>query len=194
MQSCAAGRWRRAARRGAFLTSLALVTVGSLAPSARGGFNQDAPNPIRRIFTQLAFAEGRLVSYHVLEPGPAGVEAFPTDHRRGKIFRFPGCPNLRPVLDDTAAPSSSGALVPDRAMRDVFNVTLPDCSTQPTSVAQAESMATSIQGVGIVNAPSVPAPVGAAAPESQQQSAEELWGPVPNVGVVDFFAGGDLSP
>jgi hypothetical protein len=190
-------RWRAA--RAAVALLAALAVIWGVVPPAQGGFNASAPNSVRRIFTQLAFAgagdEGRLVSYHVLEPGPRSIQAFPTDRHIGTLFRFPGCPGLRPVLDDTAAPSASvDALVGDRAMREVFNVTLRSCSSQPTSVAQADRLATSKQGIGIINAPSVPAPVGATVPAHQQQSADELWGPVPNTGVVDVFAGGDLSP
>ncbi len=165
----------------------------SLSSPAFAGFNADAPKPVRRIFTQLAFAEGRLVTYHVLEPGPQAIQAFPTGHNKGMILRFPGCPSLRPVLDDTAAPSPQNSLTPDQAMREVFNVTLKSC-VQPTSVSEAFNKANSKSSIGMINAPSVPAPVGANVPEEEQQTADELWGPVPNVGVVDFFAGGNLSP
>lgn len=34
----------------------------------------------------------------------------------------------------------------------------------------------------------MPAPPGADVSLEQQQSADELWGPVPNIGVIDFFA------
>jgi hypothetical protein len=170
------------------LAALTLTTGSALA-----GFNADAPKPIRRIFTQIAFDEGRLVSYHVLEPGPAGVQAFPTGSSAGKLFRFPNNPQLRPVLDDSAAPSSSNAIILDNSMREVFNVTLRG-NIQPGSAADVLNLASSIRSIGFVNAPSVPAPVGAPVPTNQQQSADELWGPVPNLGVVDIFAGGNLSP
>ena len=179
-----------------FSTVLVCLLLLSLFPLAVfGGFNASAPKPVRRIFTQLAFAEGRLVSYHVLEPGPRTIQAFPTSKQRGMLLRFPNCPGLRPVLDDSAAPSpSTDHLVPDQAMREVFNVTLADCSSQPRSVAEALRTTVSIKSIGFVNAPGVPAPVGAPVPIEQQQSADQLWGPVPNVGVVDAFAGGNLSP
>lgn len=178
------------------LTQTAAVLLGlSLAWPAYAGFNASAPKGVRRIFTQLAFAEGRLVSYHVLEPGPQSIQAFPTDHHTGTLLRFPGCSNLRPVLDDSAAPSADvNHLVPDRAMRRVFNVTLASCAVQPTSEEEARSLAVSSSSIGFVNAPGVPAPVGADVPSAQQQTADELWGPLPNVGVVDHFAGGGLSP
>src|SRR5918996_5857580 len=111
-----------------------LFTIGSSSAPAFAGFNADAPKPVRRIFTQLAFAEGRLVTYHVLEPGPQSIQAFPTGHNEGMLLRFPGCPALRPVLDDSAAPSTQSNLVPDLAMRKVFNVSLSRCDIQPTSV------------------------------------------------------------
>jgi len=173
---------------------ISLCTLLSLPAAAFAGFNADAPKGVRRIFTQLAFAEGRLVSYHVLEPGPQAIQAFPTSHHQGMLLRFPGCPSLRPVLDDSAAPSVQSNLIPDQAMRRVFNVSLSNCNVQPTSVGQALSIATSIRSIGFVNAPGVPAPVGASVPANQQQSAAELFGPVPNPGVVDIFAGGNLSP
>jgi hypothetical protein len=160
------------------------------------GFNASAPKSVRRIFTQLAFVDGILVSYHVLEPGPQNIQAFPMDHASGKLFRFPECQDvLRPVLDDTAVPSADvNHLVPDRAMRQVFNVTLADCSVQPTSEAEVDSLAISQQSIGSVNAPSVPGLPGSDIPLNEQQSDDELWGPVPNVGMVDIFAGGNLSP
>ena len=166
----------------------------TLTAPAFAGFNADAPNAIRRIFTQLALDDGRLVSYHVLEPGPAGVEAFPTGSSTGKLFRFPSCPNLRPVLDDSAQPSHTNQIVLDNAMREVFNVTLSGCDIQPTSASDVLRTARSMQSIGFVNAPSVPAPIGAPVPSNEQQSDDELWGPVPNIGVVDVFAGGNLSP
>ena len=166
----------------------------TLTAPAFAGFNADAPNAIRRIFTQLALDDGRLVSYHVLEPGPAGVEAFPTGSSTGKLFRFPSCPNLRPVLDDSAQPSHTNQIVLDNAMREVFNVTLSGCDIQPTSASDVLRTARSMQSIGLVNAPSVPAPIGAPVPSNEQQSDDELWGPVPNIGVVDVFAGGNLSP
>jgi hypothetical protein len=173
--------------------SFTLTTLGVTAGSALAGFNADAPKPIRRIFTQIAFDEGRLVSYHVLEPGPAGVQAFPTGSSTGTLFRFPNNPRLRPVLDDSAAPSSANNIILDNSMREVFNVTLRR-NIQPISAADVLNLATSMTSIGFVNAPSVPAPIGAAVPTNQQQSADELWGPVPNLGVVDVFAGGNLSP
>jgi hypothetical protein len=177
--------------RGFVFAAFALCVAGP----AFAGFNAAAPKGVRRIFTQIAFAEGRLVTYHVLEPGPRAIQAFPTSSARGALLRFPSCPGLRPVLDDSAAPSpSSSSLVPDRAMREVFNVALSRCDVQPTSVDQALGLALSRQSIGFVNAPGVPAPVGSAVPTNEQQTADELWGPLPNLGVVDRFAGGNLSP
>jgi hypothetical protein len=176
------------------VAALFVITTTLTAP-AFAGFNAEAPKPVRRIFTQLALDEGRLVSYHVLEPGPQSIQAFPTGNSRGTLFRFPSCPNLRPVLDDSAQPSFSNHLVPDNAMREVFNVTLSRCDIQPRSVVDVLRLARSTTSIGFVNAPSVPAPVGAAGiPDAQQQSPDELWGPVPNIGVIDIFAGGNLSP
>ena len=173
------------------LCAAAIMLVGP----AFAGFNADAPKPVRRIFTQLALDEGRLVSYHVLEPGPQSIQAFPTGNSTGTLFRFPSCPNLRPVLDDSARPSHTNQIVLDNAMREVFNATLSRCDVQPTSASDVLRRATSIRSIGFVNAPSVPAPVGApGVPDAQQQSADELWGPVPNIGVIDIFAGGNLSP
>jgi hypothetical protein len=167
----------------------------TLAAPVFAGFNADAPKPVRRIFTQLALDDGRLVSYHVLEPGPQSIQAFPTGSSTGSLFRFPSCPNLRPVLDDSAQPSHTNQIMLDNAMREVFNVTLSGCGAQPQSTADVLRLATSMRSIGFVNGPSVPAPVGTAGvPSAQQQSADELWGPVPNVGVVDVFAGGNLSP
>jgi hypothetical protein len=59
-----------------------LVLLLALSASVLAGFNATAPIPVRRIFTQIAFAENRLITYHVLEPGPVGVEAFPVDRLR----------------------------------------------------------------------------------------------------------------
>lgn len=174
---------------------LGVAGLLTLAAPAFAGFNASAPKSVRRIFTQLAFAEGRLVSYHVLEPGPVTIQAFPISRDRGMLLRFPNCAGLRPVLDDSAAPSPSlDQLVPDRAMREVFNVTLSDCSNQPKSVDEALGLAAAMESIGFVNAPGVPAPVGEAVPVEQQQSADELWGPIPNIGVIDRFAGANLSP
>ena len=182
-------------RRFSRLTLCLAVVVLALEASALAGFNASAPKGVRRIFTQLAFAEGRLVTYHVFEPGPQTIQAFPTGNGTGTLLRFPNCPGLRPVLDDSAAPSASvDSLVPDLAMREVVNVTLTRCDIQPTAVTQAISLSKSIKSIGFVNAPGVPAPVGADVPANQQQTADELWGPVPNVGIVDLFAGGNLSP
>ena len=156
--------------------SLALLLA--LSASVLAGFNATAPAPVRRIFTQIAF-----------------VEAFPVDHGTGKLLRFPGCPNLRPVLDDSAAPSpDANNLIPDAAMREVFNVEFAQCGVQPRSVDEALAMAVSVDSIGFVNAPGVPAPVGAAVPIEQQQSADQLFGPLPNPGVIDPFAGGNLWP
>jgi hypothetical protein len=175
---------------------LKLLLVLSLLPSnAWAGFNVSAPKPVRRIFTQIAFAEGRLVSYHVLEPGPLSIQAFPTSHETGVLMRFPGCPDLRPVLDDSAVPSpDSDHLIPDHAMREVLDAELSRCGSQPTSLEEAMRMSIGVSSIGFVNAPNVPAPVGAPVAIAEQQSADELWGPLPNVGVVDLFAGGNLSP
>lgn len=179
-------------RRSVFLGCILWL---SLNASVFAGFNATVPKPVRRIFTQIAFAEGRLITYHVLEPGPVGIEAFPLDHATGKLYRFPGCPSLRPVLDDSAAPSPDvNHLIPDAAMREVFNVVLSQCGVQPKTADEVLAMSVSIQSVGFVNAPSLPAPVGAAVPEEQQQTADELFGPLPNPGVIDIFAGGDLWP
>ncbi len=80
-------------------------------------------------------------------------------------------------------------------MRKVINVSLSSCAVQPTSEAQVKSLATSQQSIGFVNAPGVPGPpTDPDIPAQEQQSDDELWGPVPNVGVVDVFAGGNLSP
>jgi len=178
--------------RSAFLSLVLLLT---LSASVLAGFNATAPKPVRRIFTQIAFAENRLITYHVLEPGAVGIEAFPVDSATGKLYRFPGCPSLRPVLDDSAAPSpDSNNLIPDAAMREVFNVVLSQCGVQPKSADEALAMAVSVRSIGFVNAPSVPVPVGAAVPAEQQQTADELFGPLPNPGVVDIFAGDDLWP
>jgi len=182
-------------RRCLFVRFVPTFSALSLALPAFAGFNAAAPKGVRRIFTQIAFAEGRLVTYHVLEPGPQAIQAFPTSPATGMLLRFPNCPGLRPVLDDSAAPSaSSSTLVPDRAMREVFNVVLSRCDVQPSSADQALGLALSRQSIGFVNAPGVPAPMGAAVPLNEQQTADELWGPVPNVGVVDHFAGPNLSP
>jgi hypothetical protein len=169
------------------------AAIVTLAVPAFAGFNADAPNQIRRIFTQFAFADGRLVSYNVLEPGPAGVQAFPTGGDTGRLFRFPNNPTLRPVLDDSAAPSHSNNIILDNVVREVFNVTLLR-NVQPRSAADVQRLAISMRSISFVNAPSVPAPIGAAVPSNQQQSADQLWGPVPDTGVVDVFAGGNLSP
>ncbi len=171
------------------------ITLLAALP-AFGAFNASAPKQVRRIFTQLALVNGRVVSYHVLEPGPITIQAFPMDHAAGALYRFPACQGrLQPVLDDTAAPSTDvNHLVPDRAMRQVVNVTLSSCSVQPTSEAEVLSLAISKDSIGFVNAPSVPGPVGSEVPLQEQQSDDELWGPVPNVGLVDVFAGGNLSP
>lgn len=178
-----------------FLSGAAAVLLGLLTASvALAGFNASAPKPVRRIFTQLAFAEGRLVSYHVLEPGPQTIQAFPTGSGTGKLFRFPGCRGLLPVLDDSAVPSSSVQnLVPDQSMREVFDVTLPSC-VQPKSIAEASRVAKSVRSIGFANAPSVPGPIGSEVPLQEQQSADELWGPVPNSDAFDVFAGGGLAP
>src|SRR5712691_5209417 len=99
----------RLSRRMGFILAL------SVASPAVAGFNASAPKAVRRIFTQLALAEGRLVTYHVLEPGPQSIHAFPTGSGTGQLLRFPACPTLGPVLDDSAAPSPSvNELVPDR--------------------------------------------------------------------------------
>jgi hypothetical protein len=172
---------------------LASLVAPMLVTSALAGYNATAPRRVRRIFTQIAFAEGRLTSYQVLEPGPPGIQAFPIDHEIGKLFRFPGCA-LAPVLDDSAVPSPDvNRLIPDRAMREVVDVELSTC-VQPTSEAQVRSLAVSQRSIGLVNAPTVPAPLGTDVPAEEQQSEDELWGPVPDPGVVDPFAGRDLWP
>lgn len=177
---------RRLIGIGAILIALTMI-LGGLTP-AFAGFNADSPEGARRIFTQLALAgkeRGRLVSYHVLEPGPPpGVQSgpsFPTDRGTGMIVRFPRCPGLRPVLDDTAAPSSATEIVPDRAARALFDATYANCTVQPKSVDEVKAAGSQLKRKGFVNAPSVPAPVGAAVPTKQQQSPDSLWGPVPNV-------------
>jgi len=183
------GAFRRAFRLATILIATAMTNLPAYA-----GFNASARPEIRRIFTEMAFAENRLISYHVLEPGPSTVQAFPVSPELGFLLRFPGCPGLRPVLDDSAKPSPDvNHLIPDKVVREIFDVELPDCA-QPTSAIGALGRAASMQSIGFVNAPSVPAPLGAAVPLEQQQSASELWGPVPNVGVEDVFAGENLSP
>lgn len=179
-----------------FIRVLAAVAVlaGTSLP-ALAGFNASAPKKIRRVFTEMAFAEGRIIAYHVFEPGPAGVQAFPVSPQTGMLLRFPACPGLRPVLDDSARPSPDAKhLIPDKIVREVFNADLADCSVQPMSAGDAINRATAMRSIGFVNAPSVPAPVGSPVPDEQQQSAAELFGPLPNIGVVDVFAGGNLSP
>lgn len=178
-----------------FRVLLAASISVTLAVPVFAGFNASAPNKIRRIFTEMAFAEGRLITYNVFEPGPAGVQAFPVSPHTGMLLRFPGCPGMRPVLDDSALPSPDvNHLIPDKIVREVFNVSIADCSRQPTSAGDAISRAASMSSIGFVNGPSVPAPAGAPVPLEQQESAAQLWGPIPNIGVVDFFAGGNLSP
>ena len=179
------------------LRSVCIVLSALFAPSpaAFAGFNASAPPPVRRIFTELAFADGRLISYQVFEPGPAARQTFPVSSDPGMLLRFPGCPGLRPVLDDSAAPTRAiDGLVPDRVVREVVNVALPGCASQPKSVAEALAVATAEQGIGFVNAPGVPAPVGASVAPEEQQTAGELWGPVPSLNYIDFFMGAGLSP
>lgn len=176
--------------------TVCLLAALVAAPLAFAGYNASAPKGVRRIFTQLAFVSGRVVSYHVLEPGPVTIQAFPTSSQKGKIYRFPDCVGqLRPVMDDSALPSPDvNHLILDKAMREVVNVRLANCSFQPTSESEVLGLAQSQQSVGFVNAPAVPGPVGSEVPVQEQQSDDELWGPLPNVGVVDPFAGGNLSP
>lgn len=177
------------------ITMMLIAAVTALP--ALAGFNATAPKKIRRIFTEMAFAEGRLITYNVFEPGPAGVQAFPVSSVPGTLVRFPDCHGLlRAVLDDSAAPSPSNSnIIPDQFVRQVFNVTLADCNTQPRSTAEALSRAVVKQAIGFVNAPGVPAPVEeTGVPVEETQTADELWGPVPNTGVVDFYNGGNLSP
>lgn len=162
------------------------------------GYNASAPKGVRRIFTQLALLDGRAVSYHVLEPGPQSIQAFPVDHRTGKLFRFPNCVGiLRPVLNDSALPSPDvNHLIPDQAMREVVNVTLSSgCGVQPKSQADVVRLAVSQNSIGFVNAPGVPGPTtDSDIPTAEQQSDDELWGPVPDPGVCDVFAGCNLWP
>src|SRR5262249_1017385 len=82
------------------------------------------------------------------------------------------------------------------AMREVFNVTLSSgCSIQPKSEAQVQLLAAQQDSIGFVNAPTVPGIVGdAEIPASEQQSDDELFGPVPNPGTCDAFAGCSLFP
>jgi len=129
------------------LATIAITAAATTLP-AFAGFNASAPAKIRRIFTEMAFAEGRIISYHVLEPGPAGVQAFPVSPQTGMLLRFPGCTALRPVLDDSAKPSpDANHLIPDKIVREVFNVGIADCSAQPTSSGDAISRATSMRSM-----------------------------------------------
>ncbi len=178
------------------LTAVWLIAMTTVAPTTFAGYNASAPKAVRRIFTQLAYLEGRVVSYHVLEPGPQTIQAFPTSSQTGKIYRFPDCVGqLRPVMDDSAVPSPDvNHLIFDKAMREVVNIQLPNCSVQPTSENEVLGLARSQKSIGFVNAPTVPGPVGSEVPAPEQQGDDELWGPLPNIGVVDPFAGGNLSP
>ena len=189
-------RQRKSTSRFILSTAVASwVLLPTLSAPAFCGFNASAPPNVRRIFTEMAFAEGRLISYNVLEPGPESIQAFPVSAEKGILLRFPNCPGMRPILDDSAVPSADiNHLVPDRIVREVFNTVLSDCWTQPLSVDDAKRRSVSMQSIGFVNAPSVPAPMGAPVPLMEQQSAAELWGPIPNPGAVDIFAGGNLYP
>lgn len=78
------------------------------------------PAPIYRAF---AWVEGRGVLYHSVDP-----ELFPTDDEIGRIYQFPNCPDLRPVLADDTPQR-------DSPQRRIVDVVLARCE-QPTSEAE----------------------------------------------------------
>jgi hypothetical protein len=116
----------------------------------------DAP-----IFRQFAFVEGVVTQYHVLKPN-----IFVTDNGKTRIYQFPQCPSLQPVLQAHTVPGV------DAPTRQVVDVTLRSgCSIQPRSEADVLALAGvgAMTGVGTnkvgaiverslwVNAPKIPA-------------------------------------
>lgn len=111
----------------ALLMSLAVAAPLLVAaePGPEGPYNGlDAWNPgmgygapIARAF---AFVEGRGVLFHSLDPG-----LMPTDDQIARIYQFPNCPELRPVLADDTPER-------DSPMRRIIDIVLASC-VQPTS-------------------------------------------------------------
>ncbi len=109
----------------------------------------DAP-----IFREFSFAEGIAFQYHVLSQ-----EAFPTDARQSKIYQFPGCTTLQPVLQRLPPIPGHPIGATDSPTRRIVDAVLTTaCRVQPTS--EADVLALALQVVEypfFVNAPEIPA-------------------------------------
>jgi hypothetical protein len=138
---------------------LSLPLVGSIAPplppdAAEGGpYNGlDAWHPGMGYWAPigrgLAFVEGKGVAFQTLDP-----VLMPTDDSLGRIYQFPNCPALRPVLGDDTP-------LVDSPMRQIIDLVLPSCGVQPTSEAHVFAMRPLHQTKRLmyVNAPIVPQP------------------------------------
>lgn len=103
--------------------------------------------PISRSF---AFVNGKGVQWHSLDP-----VLFPTDDSIGRIYQFPACPGLRPVLGDDTPER-------DSPMRQIVDMVTSSCG-QPRSEAEVFGMGVlyQLKRPMYVNAPIVPAPYDA---------------------------------
>lgn len=139
----------------ALLGLLFLAPLGSLAPAAAGGegpYNGlDSWNPGMGYWAPIArtmgFVEGKGVMWHSLDP-----VLFPTDDFIARLYQFPTCPELRPVLGDDTPQR-------DSPMRQVIDMFVSDC-TQPRSEAEVFGLGVLHQNKRFqyVNAPIVPEP------------------------------------
>lgn len=114
------------------------------------------------VFTQLAFTNSHdalgkdvLAIYHVFLP-PSLWNNFD----RAQVYRFPDCPDLRPVFDEHVVFDDSPPGTTDRPNRRIIDVRLKSgCAVQPKSEGEVKSLAAKIVKTGNhVNAPSVPSP------------------------------------
>lgn len=120
--------------------------VASYAPAN----TYDAP-----IFRQFAFVEGIVTQYHVLSP-----ETFFMDQHKSRIFQFPACATLDPVLESHSPQPGDGGFpgAHDAPTRRIVDVVLASgCSVQPRSVAEVEELALAVTPRALwVNAPVIP--------------------------------------
>lgn len=122
------------------------------AGAAETGNGWDAP-----IFRTFAFVNGTTTMYHVLSP-----EVFLSDHHVSRIYQFPACTSLDPVLSHHhPVPGDNGFWgehdAPTREIVDVLLAT--GCAAQPKSEAEVQAMALpgAIVPRGLhVNAPKIP--------------------------------------
>jgi hypothetical protein len=146
-------------RKAAFATlcTALLAATAVAAPQDFNGASSYAPASKwdAPIFRQFAFVEGRVTQYHVLQP-----EAFVMDFHRSRIYQFPECATLAPVLGGhTHAPGDGGFQGPhDAPTREIVDVVLSTaCAVQPASEGEVWALASATVATGLfVNAPVVP--------------------------------------